>query len=52
MISLIKYRKIKMKVISIMGTRPEMIKMWSSLRKLDNSDIEHVTVHTPKLHQS
>ena len=35
-----------MKVISIFGTRPEMIKMWSLLKKLDQSDFEHVMVHT------
>jgi len=35
-----------MKVMSIMGTRPEMIKMWSVLRKLDNLDFDHIMVHT------
>lgn len=35
-----------MKVVSIMGTRPEMIKMWSVLRKLDALGHEHVMVHT------
>ena len=29
-----------------MGTRPEMIKMWSTLQKLDNSNFEHIMVHT------
>ena len=35
-----------MKVISIFGTRPEMIKMWSTLRKLDELNFDHVMVHT------
>lgn len=35
-----------MKVMSIFGTRPEMIKMWSSLRKLDNLNFDHIMVHT------
>lgn len=35
-----------MKVISIFGTRPEMIKMWSTLKKLDELNFEHVMVHT------
>ena len=35
-----------MKVMTIMGTRPEMIKMWSVLKKLDESDFDHVMVHT------
>jgi len=35
-----------MKVISIFGTRPEMIKMWSTLKKLDTLNFEHVMVHT------
>src|SRR5256885_1823730 len=35
-----------MKVISIFGTRPEMIKMWSTLKKLDALSFEHVMVHT------
>ena len=35
-----------MKVMSIFGTRPEMIKMWSTLRKLDELNFEHVMVHT------
>jgi len=29
-----------------MGTRPEMIKMWSVLKKLDQSDFDHIMVHT------
>lgn len=29
-----------------MGTRPEMIKMWSVLKKLDELDFEHIMVHT------
>ena len=40
-----------MKVMSIFGTRPEMIKMWSTLKKLDELNFEHVMVHTgPELH--
>ena len=35
-----------MKVISIFGTRPEMIKMWSTLKKLDQLNFEHIMVHT------
>lgn len=35
-----------MKVMSIFGTRPEMIKMWGTLKKLDELNFEHVTVHT------
>src|SRR5688572_14019252 len=35
-----------MKVISILGTRPEMIKMWATLKKLDELNFEHIMVHT------
>lgn len=35
-----------MKVMSIFGTRPEMIKMWATLKKLDQLNFEHVMVHT------
>lgn len=35
-----------MKVISIFGTRPEMIKMWSTLKKLDELNFDHIMVHT------
>jgi UDP-N-acetylglucosamine 2-epimerase (non-hydrolysing) len=35
-----------MKVMSIFGTRPEMIKMSATLKKLDNLNFEHVMVHT------
>lgn len=35
-----------MKVVSIFGTRPEMIKMWSTLKKLDSLNFEHIMVHT------
>jgi UDP-N-acetylglucosamine 2-epimerase (non-hydrolysing) len=35
-----------MKVMSILGTRPEMIKMWSTLKKLDALNFEHIMVHT------
>ena len=35
-----------MKVMSIFGTRPEMIKMWGTLKKLDELNFEHVMVHT------
>lgn len=35
-----------MKVMSIFGTRPEMIKMWGTLKKLDKLNFEHVMVHT------
>ncbi|MSR05516.1 MAG: UDP-N-acetylglucosamine 2-epimerase (non-hydrolyzing) [Gemmatimonadetes bacterium] len=35
-----------MKVMSVFGTRPEMIKMWGTLKKLDELNFEHVMVHT------
>jgi UDP-N-acetylglucosamine 2-epimerase (non-hydrolysing) len=35
-----------MKVMTIFGTRPEMIKLWSTLRKLDQGNFEHIMVHT------
>ena len=35
-----------MKVMTLMGTRPEMIKMWSVLKKLDKSNFDHIMVHT------
>ncbi len=35
-----------MRVVSIFGTRPEMIKMWSTLKKLDELNFEHIMVHT------
>src|SRR5580700_11686917 len=35
-----------MKVVSIFGTRPEMIKMWSTLKKLDTLNFQHIMVHT------
>ena len=35
-----------MKVMTIMGTRPEMIKMWSVLKKLDMLNFDHIMVHT------
>lgn len=35
-----------MKVMSIFGTRPEMIKMWGTLKKLDQLNFDHVMVHT------
>ena len=35
-----------MKVMSIFGTRPEMIKMWGTLKKLDDLNFEHIMVHT------
>ena len=35
-----------MKVMSVFGTRPEMIKMWGTLKKLDQLNFEHVMVHT------
>jgi UDP-N-acetylglucosamine 2-epimerase (non-hydrolysing) len=39
-----------MKVVSIFGTRPEMIKMWSTLKKLDDLNFEHIMVHTGQNH--
>jgi UDP-N-acetylglucosamine 2-epimerase (non-hydrolysing) len=35
-----------LKVLSIFGTRPEMIKMWGTLKKLDDLNFEHIMVHT------
>lgn len=35
-----------MKVMTIFGTRPEMIKMWGTLKKLDELNFDHVMVHT------
>jgi UDP-N-acetylglucosamine 2-epimerase (non-hydrolysing) len=35
-----------MKVMTIFGTRPEMIKMWATLKKLDSLNFEHIMVHT------
>jgi len=36
-----------MKAMSIFGTRPEMIKMWGTFKKLDSlNDINHIMVHT------
>ena len=35
-----------MKVMTIFGTRPEMIKMWSTLKKLDQLNFDHIMVHT------
>jgi UDP-N-acetylglucosamine 2-epimerase (non-hydrolysing) len=35
-----------MKVMSIFGTRPEMIKMWATLKKLDALNFDHIMVHT------
>ena len=38
-----------MKVMTLMGTRPEMIKMWSVLKKLDESNFDHIMVHTSQI---
>ena len=35
-----------MKVMTIFGTRPEMIKMWGTLKKLDELNFDHFMVHT------
>jgi UDP-N-acetylglucosamine 2-epimerase (non-hydrolysing) len=35
-----------MKVMTIVGTRPDLIKMWSVLKKLDQLNFEHIFVHT------
>ncbi|MCC7528095.1 MAG: UDP-N-acetylglucosamine 2-epimerase (non-hydrolyzing) [Candidatus Melainabacteria bacterium] len=35
-----------MKVVTIFGTRPEMIKLWSTMRLLDELNFEHIMVHT------
>ncbi len=35
-----------MKVMSIFGTRPEMIKLWPVLKKLDDLNFQHIMVHT------
>ena len=41
-----------MKVMSIFGTRPEMIKMWGTLKKLDSLNFEHIMVHTGQNHSA
>ena len=33
-----------MRVMSIFGTRPEMIKMWGTLKKLDHLNFDHIKV--------
>src|SRR3989338_7615073 len=35
-----------MRVMTIVGTRPEMIKMWPVLKKLDSLNFDHIMVHT------
>lgn len=35
-----------MRVMTIFGTRPEMIKMWGTLKKLDELNFDHFMVHT------
>ena len=35
-----------MKVMTILGVRPDIIKMWSTLKKLDSLNFDHVMVHT------
>jgi UDP-N-acetylglucosamine 2-epimerase (non-hydrolysing) len=35
-----------MKILSLFGTRPEMIKLWPVLKKLDQLPLEHIMVHT------
>jgi len=43
----IKKRIPTVKVMTIMGTRPEMIKLWSTLKQLDEQqNIEHIMAHT------
>ena len=37
-------RENAMRVMSIFGTRPEMIKLWSTLRRLDDLNFEHIMV--------
>lgn len=39
-----------MKVMTIMGTRPEMIKLWSVIKQLDSLSFDHVLVHTSQNH--
>ncbi len=39
-----------MRVMSIFGTRPEMIKMWGTLKKLDHLNFDHIMVHTGQNH--
>ena len=39
-----------MKIMSIFGTRPEMIKMWGTLKKLDDLNFQHIMVHTGQNH--
>lgn len=35
-----------MKVMTIVGTRPDLIKMWSTLKLLDELNFDHIFVHT------
>lgn len=35
-----------MKIMTIVGTRPDLIKMWSVLKKLDELKLNHIFVHT------
>ncbi|OAI52137.1 UDP-N-acetyl glucosamine 2-epimerase [Planctomycetaceae bacterium SCGC AG-212-F19] len=35
-----------MKIMTVFGTRPEMIKLWSTLRLLDKAPFDHIMVHT------
>ncbi|MGH7828734.1 MAG: non-hydrolyzing UDP-N-acetylglucosamine 2-epimerase [Candidatus Binatia bacterium] len=35
-----------MKVMTVFGTRPEMIKLWPVLKKLDSLNFAHIMVHT------
>ena len=35
-----------LKVMTVFGTRPEMIKMWGTLKKLDDLNFDHIMVHT------
>lgn len=35
-----------MKIMTIVGTRPDLIKMWSVLKKLDQLNFNHIFVHT------
>ena len=39
-----------MKVMTVSGTRPELIKMWSVLKKLDALNFEHIMVYTSQNH--
>ena len=39
-----------MNIVTVFGTRPEMIKLWGTIKKLDSSVHKHIMVHTGQNH--